>query len=68
LSEVEAAFDQSRDDRALRLGEVIVGVCRFNQQSGKGKLELVPLPTGPFPAVAPVAGDPRSDAIDHRFA
>ncbi len=65
---MEAAFEQLRDDRALRLVKPIIAVRRFDQQCRQGNLQRFLPPTNFVPVIRPTAADPRPDAVDHHLA
>ena len=48
--QIEAAFEQPRDDSALRLVEMVVAVRRFDQQSGQSELQRLLPPGRSLPA------------------
>ena len=66
--QAEAAFEQPRDDAALRLVKSVVAVRRFDQQSRQGELQRLLPPARSLPVIRRTAADPRPDAVDHRFA
>ena len=66
--QIEAVFEQPRDEAALRLVKPVVAVRRFDQQRRQSELQRFLPPAVLLPVIRPTAADPRPDAVDHRFA